>query len=385
MKTDPIYDIILSVLTGESTEKECSILTAWLDESPDNRKKYEELRRIHTISKITKKKPSFNIEAGWRKVYPQTIGRRKTPRLRTIIRYAAIITVFLTIGTYFIIKPGEQYNIITVDGLNRPVIHLDNGEQIILGQKEVSAERPGIIIKSGNGTPVVYETSAHGTSPKNKNIKNKLIVPKGHTVQVILCDGTDIRLNSESRLIFPDSFSEDKRKVELLGEAYFDVAGDKTKPFIVLAGEMNVEVLGTSFNISAYQDDKTITATLVEGIVQVSAGNDKSVTLTPSEQFSYNKTDKHTTVEKVDVNLYASWINGEYIFKNACLEDIMTKLQRWHDFSVNYQDEQLKKLRFSMTIDCDTPADELIELINFTTEIKITRTGNTINIRKEES
>ena len=145
---------------------------------------------------------------------------------------------------------------------------------------------------------------------------------------------------------------------------------------------MEVKVLGTSFNVSCYTADKTISTTLIEGSVSVKTENKKTVTITPSEQFTYNRDDAKTDIRIVNTELFTSWINGEYIFKDTALEEIVKKLQRWYDFSVNYEDESLKNNRYSLIVDRNTDIDHLLEVISYTSDIKLERTNNIINIKK---
>lgn len=190
-------------------------------------------------------------------------------------------------------------------------------------------------------------------------------------------------LNSETELSYPSRFAGTKREVMLLGEAFFEVTPDKERPFYVKANGMDIRVLGTSFNVSAYQDSESTSTTLVEGSVAVSTANGAERTITPSERLAYNKKSHQLSVEKVDTELYTSWINGVYIFKNMPLEEILEKLSRWYDFSVTYQDETLKHTRFSLTADRKTDIDKLLEVINYTSDVKLEKQGKSINVKKQ--
>ena len=146
---------------------------------------------------------------------------------------------------------------------------------------------------------------------------------------------------------------------------------------------MEVSVLGTTFNICSYTKDKTISTTLIEGSVSVRTNHGKKQIITPSEQFTYNKENNQTDIQTVNTELYTSWINGKYIFKDAKLEEIINKLQLWYDFSVTYQNENLKDNRYSLIAEKDIDLDKLLEVISYTSDVKLERTGtNTINIKK---
>ena len=238
-----------------------------------------------------------------------------------------------------------------------------------------------ITIKNDAEKKLVYETK--NKIAENKIQNNHIIIPKGKTYQLILSDGTHIHLNSESELIYPTLFTGNKREVTLIGEAFFEVAKDKEKPFIVKANEMEINVLGTTFNVCSYAKDKTISTTLIEGSVSVRANQGDTQIIKPSEQFTYNKENDRTNIRTVDTELYTSWIDGKYIFKHATLDEIINKLQLWYDFTVVYQDECLKNNRYSLIAEKDIDLDKLLEVISYTSEVKLERTGtNTINIKK---
>ena len=225
---------------------------------------------------------------------------------------------------------------------------------------------------------------AEGGTDKAKIVHNRLIIPRGKMYRLVLEDGTKVWLNSETELSYPSRLAGTKREVKLLGEAFFEVTPDKERPFYVKANGMDIRVLGTSFNVSAYQDSESTSTTLVEGSVAVSTANGAERTITPSERLAYNKKSHQLSVEKVDTELYTSWINGVYIFKNMPLEEILEKLSRWYDFSVTYQDETLKHTRFSLTADRKTDIDKLLEVINYTSDVKLEKQGKSINVKKKE-
>ena len=237
-------------------------------------------------------------------------------------------------------------------------------------------------IKNDAKSLLSYESKQESKKTKVKN--NHLVIPKGKTYQLLLSDGTRIRLNSETELIYPTRFTGNKREVTLIGEAYFEVAKNKEKPFIVKANGMEVKVLGTTFNICSYTEDRIASTTLIEGSVAVQTEDGEEQTISPSEQFTFNRNNKKTTIRTVDTELYTSWINGTYVFKNTPLEEIMTKLQRWHDFSVEFEDKALKRTCYSLIVDKETTLEHLLEIISYTSDIKLERTdNNTIHIKKQ--
>lgn len=380
MKQEDIYQTILSVLTDEATDEEREAFSLWLAESEEHRTEYEKIHKLYLRSLSKKKENTYDTEKGWQHVYNKTIRKKKVRFTRIWLRYAAAIVIFITVGVYFYIDKPEEPLLVNITEYNEPTLVLDNGKQISLQQKPFSLQEKNVVIKNDSENKLVYEESESDTNEPVTN--NHLVIPRGKTYQLVLSDGTKIWLNAETELTYPSRFNQDKREVTLKGEAFFEVTKDTQRPFYVKTKGMDVKVLGTSFNVSCYANDQTIQTTLVEGSVRVVAGNGEERVITPSEQLSYNKEKQNMQVQTVNTDLYTSWINGEYIFKNASLETIIHKLQRWHDFSVNYENDQLKNCRFSLTIDRNLSVNQLIEVINYTSNVELELVNNRINIKE---
>ncbi|WP_455787131.1 FecR family protein [Parabacteroides goldsteinii] len=384
MTSETIYQIILSKLANEATEEELLSLSKWLEKSDANREEYAQIKRLYQKSSLKTKEQTYNIDKAWQNVQRQTVHKKRNFSLW--LGYAAMLTIILSIGVIFFANEHKSASIskvnkINVNDFDQPTLLLENGETIKLNEESFAMQQKHITIKNDAEKMLVYETKEEKAEKKIQN--NHLIIPKGKTYQLELSDGTRIRLNSESELIYPTLFTENKREVTLIGEAFFEVAKDKDKPFIVKANEMKISVLGTTFNICSYTKDKTISTTLIEGSVSVCANHGQKPIITPSEQVPYNKENDQTDIQIVNTELYTSWINGKYIFKDAKLEEIINKLQLWYDFSVTYQTESLKENRYSLIAEKDIDLDKLLEVISYTSDVKLERTGtNTINIKK---
>ena len=200
---------------------------------------------------------------------------------------------------------------------------------------------------------------AQSTSARPKPVYNKVEIPRGGEYALVLSDGTKVHLNSMSSLRFPVAFTTGKREVELQGEAYFEVS--KTgQPFIVNVNGMQVEVLGTTFNISAYPNEEYQT-TLVNGSVRVSAEKGESLILKPSQQATIVSGGNSIQVRTVDISFYTSWVKGKINFKDQRLEDIMKILSRWYDMNVVYENEGLKNIRFGCNLN---RYEEILSLIH---------------------
>lgn len=236
-------------------------------------------------------------------------------------------------------------------------------------------EKDGTIIQV-DSTTLNYQQTPERTS--DKLAYNKVNVPRGGEYQLTLSDGSKVQLNSMSSIRFPVQFAKDCRLVELEGEAYFEVS--KTgQPFIVKTKGMNIEVLGTTFNISAYANEEYQT-TLVNGSVRVQTEDGSNRILKPSEQACITPGSNQINVRNVDTAFYTSWIHGKINFKDQRLEDIMKTLARWYDMEVIYENEATKDLRFGCYINRYNEITPLVNLLEQTGRVTITVEGKTIKI-----
>lgn len=220
-------------------------------------------------------------------------------------------------------------------GGNKAVLTLADGKVITLNEAADGAllKVEGMVIRKTRDGQLVYEVvgNQHGTY-------NTITTPKGGTYQVKLADGTNVWLNAASSIRFPTSFSSLKeRKIELNGEAYFEVAKDPKHPFKVHTAKQEVEVLGTHFNISSYVDDSELKTTLLEGAVKVHnlQKDGVHVILKPGQQSIMAKGE--IKVAKADVDEALAWKNGLFVFNDEPLEHIMKRVSRWYDVEVVYE------------------------------------------------
>ncbi|WP_240916558.1 FecR family protein [Pedobacter sp. HDW13] len=184
----------------------------------------------------------------------------------------------------------------------------------------------------------------------------------------MLDDGTTVWLNAASSLRYPLHFNGNERRVELTGEGYFEVAHLKTKPFIVVTGKQEVEVLGTHFNINAYPDEEDVKTTLLEGSVKVKSLQDKSQSkyLKPGEQSVLNN--NNWLVKQVDAATQVDWKNGRFIFKDEELKSVMRKLARWYDIEVDYT-QPVENLNFSGKISRSKTLKDVLRILTRTNDV----------------
>mgnify|MGYP002571195023 CR=1 FL=1 len=200
---------------------------------------------------------------------------------------------------------------------------------------------------------------------------HKVIVPRGGEFQISLEDGTRVWLNSESTLKYPEVFTGTTREVFLEGEAYFEVAKDKDKPFIVKTKEQSIEALGTKFNVSAYPTDSLLTTTLLEGSVLLTTQNLLHPTvLKPNEQFVYNKRTRSALLQQVDANRFVSWTTGYYYFPEQSLEAILYRLSHVYGVQFTVKSEALNRRTFTGTFYRGQSIKDIMEIIHLSIPIR---------------
>jgi len=265
---------------------------------------------------------------------------------------AAAILIVTAISFYFL-RPSPQEPIISVKaqssapaveadvlpGGNRAILTLSDGSAINLNAAQMGklAEQGGTgINKTGQGQLAYGRSERTGDS---KPLFNTVTTPRGGQFQIFLPDGTRVWLNAASSLRFPTVFSEESREVALTGEAYFEVASNKSKPFLVSSRGSVIEVLGTHFNIMAYEDE-VFTTTLLEGTVKVKYGTAERLIL-PGQEARVNGIIR---VKEADGENAIAWKNGLTVFNNSSIESIMRQISRWYDLDVTYNGTMPQRL-----------------------------------------
>ncbi len=199
---------------------------------------------------------------------------------------------------------------------------------------------------------------------------NEVICPAGQIAEVVLSDGTHVWLNAESSIRYPSAFNGENRNLELTGEAFFDVTKDPKNPFLVNANDMQVKVLGTSFNVSAYPENNILETTLVEGKIELLNQQGKKIlNMKPGQKASYNLAEKKVLLSEVDTRFYSSWKEGKISFYNERLEPIMDKLERWYNVEFVFRDDEIKNYRFTGTILKHKPLYQVLEVIKLSSPI----------------
>jgi len=299
------------------------------------------------MKKLTEETENFHFNRE-KKIYANSIQRSFSWG-----RVAAAIFIFAIAGgifwllnskhdnnsTFFAFFNQHEYDI--QPGGNRAVLTLDDGSQILL-----DSVQNGTVAKQGNVKIVKLEDGSltyDVTGNEKSNIlNNKITTPRGGQYYVKLPDGTKVWMNSASSIDFPAIFTGKERKVEITGEVYFEVAHDANLPFVVMAGDTKVKVLGTHFNVNAYEDEDAVKVTLLEGQVNVSS-SENAVSLSPGQQASLSKTGD-IDIAKVDPSAAVTWKNGYFQFDHADIQTVMRQLSRWYNVDIVYEKSIPKQL-----------------------------------------
>ena len=377
-----ILKLISLYTTKEISESEFNELQQWLNEAPENELLFTELLLLYKKSRQIAFADAIDKDKAWTTIISKLENpldqnnQQKDTKVFSFknnwFKYAAaavlvgIVTTTFLFRNNFFNNPVEvtpvmvNTNIKIEAGTDKATLTLEDGSVVVLKNGKTLQTKNA----TSNGKEIVYKT---GQQKQTQIAYNYLTIPRGGQFFIKLSDGTQVWLNSESQLKFPVAFVDGQiRLVELVyGEAYFDVSPStkhKGAKFKVFNKSQEVEVIGTEFNIKAYQDETNVVTTLVEGKVNVSIANKKQ-RLTPNQQLNLNTKTNTTLIKSVDVYDEIAWKEGVFSFKRKSLEDIMIVLSRWYDLDVKFANPVLKKSGFNGTVGKDQKIEDILETI----------------------
>lgn len=318
--------------------------------------------------------------------YNWTIIDQKTKpkrlKLWTSAAAAAVLAIMIGFGYYTYQFRGNSEGAMAsqdiLPGGNKAVLILGNGSRISLTDAKNGdiASQAGIKISKTADGKLVY--ALKDADYANSSLSNTIETPVGGQYQVILPDGTMVVLNTSSSITFPTSFAtKNERKVTLKGEAYFEVAKNKEKPFKVITALQEVTVLGTHFNINAYQDEALTLTTLLEGSVKVTNTNKATKYLEPGEQSALNE--EAFSVKAVDVESAVSWQNGTFSFENESVEAVMRKIARWYNIEVIYKGD-FSKVKLLGSVSRNKKLSEVLRVIQLSRKVKFKVEGRRVTV-----
>lgn len=393
-------ELVLKYLRQELTSAEEARLRIWLEEDERNGAFLESLTDEATIEECLNFFSSVDTSAALQRTLLQIQTRQQTqsPRRGLFVRIgrwkaaAAILLVLAGLAVLWrqyagktpvnrttVLQPpqmdifpgGDKATLLLADG---SMIRLDHAGEGTL------KEGDGIRISQQDGE-VIYEFT--GKQPANAGQQeawNTISTPRGGQYQLKLPDGSKVWLNAGSDLRFPAAFTGSARVVELKGEAYFEVARYKKQPFRVSVNGLTVEVLGTHFNVKAYEDEQVVQTTLVEGKVKVKTRSGEELLL-PGKQASMDRSTGELLVKAVNTENVMAWKNGLFRFSNESIDEVMKKIARWYNIEVTYQDVR-PEAKFNGMISRDVPLSQVLEMLEMTGGARFRMHGRSVTVRK---
>lgn len=321
-------------------------------------------------------------------IFSESITERR--RLRVIKRrrlvygslVAALVAGMIATGLY-VSLPGKQTAPVAkvvqtplLPGSDRATLTLADGTVIPL-----DSAGNGTLAQQGN-TQIVNSNGAlsyNAGGQTDRVMYNTVVTPHGGQYQLTLADGSKVWLNAASSVRFPTTFQGQERMIEITGEAYLEVAQQADKPFRVKVQDVQINVLGTSFNVMAYQDEKAIKTTLVDGAVQLTHGGNSSV-LKPGLQASLSETDSRFVIAPADMEQTLAWKEGRFRFRNTNIRAIMRQLSRWYDIDVTYQGD-VSDIDLTGVISRREEAGKLLTALEATQRVKFIVNGNNVTVK----
>lgn len=366
--------IFLSLFDLTNREQQLE-LNEWIEKRKENQRLLKRLEDSTYQSQRYSAYSEFDTLEGWKKVESRLKKRSKRLFYR-FIPYAAVLLVTVGVVAFLhtrsFVQEETENGVTSLSSGVRLV--LEDGRTLELNAGEIVGNDSVAGILENNGQRLVYKHSEYAVIPQ----QHLLQIPRGAEYMLVLSDGTKVWLNAETELSYPSFFSGESRKVKLKGEAYFEVAPDTSMPFIVETARMQVNVLGTSFNVSAYPG-KIQHTTLVGGKVRAQSDG-KSVELMPGEQALL--TDSGIMVQTVDVNNYVGWKEKRFVFKNRPIEEVVRELERWYNVRFVISQE-VQGIRLTANLPKYEDVDKILDIIEDIAQVKYEINGGEIIIKSE--
>lgn len=266
---------------------------------------------------------------------------------------------------------NKQVRLITAKGEELSLDEIESGKSLESQAFELANDKKGLTYTKSDSKEEIQKL-------------NTLLVDRGAEFRITLCDGTTVHLNSDTKLEYPTAFNEKERKVYLQGEAYFEVAKDKSKPFIVCSGSTEIRVLGTEFNVNSRKPE-AITTTLVSGSVAIKSENTETVQLKPGFTATINPIKGSLEIDDKDIQCYIGWMTGNYLFESTPLSDILNELAIWYDLKIDYQTNRANTEIFTGSLSRNLSIDKLIQLIERTNYLDLELKNKTIVVKEWNS
>lgn len=392
MQQKDINDILYNLLSGDLTEEDERELENWLNHSAENRRRYEELMNSDDFVSSYHAFHHIDKDRAWQQFRKQKIVR-KPAILVPLLRVAAVV-VFVIIGSYWYmtrdtstppVLTEEVLSAITraeQSGRNEAVLTI-NGKQRVVTAIPQHFDVEGME-ETNNREPV---SATHPSTIETVEGAATLVTRHDKEFWMTLDDGTRVHLNYNTSLTYPVRFSGKTREVELTGEAFFFVAKDQKRPFIVHTPQGDVRVYGTEFDVKTSSPDREQgTIVLVSGSVGFSPKGGMETVIKPGQEISYSHTNPASiTVRNVDVTPYTAWNTGVFVFENSTLQQLMNVLAQWYSVEdVVYEDDNLRTIHFTGSLERYGDIRNVMQAITTVCDVEMIRQGETVVIRKKQ-
>ena len=372
-----VEKIIVKFLNQEANRSELERLEDLL-KTAEGLQVFNSLVKTQYLSTLSM--TEYDVDKAKEAIRARLKNGRRTMRINLYRRMAAAASVMLILGLvsymwYKTEKTSETEIVkkpqVILAGTDKAILTFGNGDEVAL-EKGKNFQTGEV---SSNGEKLVYAEKRHNNDVEKEQSFNYLTIPRGGQFFVKLSDGTEVWLNSETKLKYPVTFTEGlTRKVELIyGEVYFKVSPStqhKGAGFHVLTKSQEINVLGTEFNIRAYNNDEVMATTLVEGKIRIKKG-EVSETLKPNQQAKISQESNQIDIQEIDVSQEISWVNGLFAFNEKPLEEILTVLSRWYDTEVVFENAKQKKFVFTGLLERTKAIEDILKLIEATSEGQI--------------
>ena len=382
---EKIKSIIVKSILGTLTEGEKRELEEWLQGDDNNRVLYEKLSSSIELKHKYMQYESVNVEETFKRNQRMLHRHSSRKLVKRILPYAAVVLILVGVIIGFLISRSEGVRVevpvaLAAGGKNAELI-LANGQKIDLHEGMEMQLRGRVSDIRVRDNVVCYEDNKDTTVVEEYNIVRTRV---GGEYSLTLADGTKVWLNAMSELRYPVAFRGEWREVELQGEAYFEVAGDDNKPFIVKTRDFDTRVMGTSFNISAYEDAPLALTTLCSGRVRLTdrMNPENELDILPGEQLLFYRESRKMEIRNVDTDVFVSWREGVFQFDNHTVEEVFSILQRWYDVQFLYPNAEVTQEIFTGKLPRFDNMKIIIDLIERVSDLKITVDGKVIYIDK---
>lgn len=366
-------------------------LKRWLDASPDHAEYF------NRAAKAWKEKPlnapkiditHFISEFDSVTEYYVTRSHKRHLRFTAYSIAALVAGVLITLAAYLTVNSSQDVCSVSDTMFSHQSIHpgssracliLPDGDTLELNaatNRRLSPDTNSGFLSIADGT-VTCSYLINNTNPINT--VNTIVIPRGGEYNITLSDGSRVWLNANTRMHFPTSFSSDSRIVELDGEAYFEIAKDPQRQFIVKTSISDIKVYGTEFNVRSYTRDHSQQVTLLSGSIAVEY-DDSTYMLSPGQQARITRGSDQMRTLDVDPDTYCSWVNGLFVFENRPLHEILSQLSDWYDTDFIYTDTSLRHLHFTGDLERYSDFSEILSLIEMTTSVQFTIMGQTVKV-----